>query len=259
MSKVTTLYVSNLSTTIQEDVLRIFFSQFGDITKCVIVKNPHTGEPRGFAFIQFKERASCDSALEGLNEVEFAGQKLAVVLAKPPLEGVVKRKVGKNFNRGGKTWTPGMNFSGAAGPVPPFSGPNSTTGGNFGGGLGAARGGRGRRGRGFQQGTWSQTSGTWGGSGNWNQNTSWNQNTPTWNQTTTSWNQPQVSNPWNQTSTNWNQSGFNPGFSNQFGSMTSFNQPFTPSTTYGSYPVQNPPQQSQQNPARYAPYYTNNN
>jgi RNA recognition motif-containing protein len=84
MEKVTTLYVSNIATTVSDEMLRSLFMQFGEVVKSVIVKNVYTGEPRGFAFVQFKERDNCLNALKHMNDVDFAGQKLAVVLAKPP-------------------------------------------------------------------------------------------------------------------------------------------------------------------------------
>lgn len=84
MEKVTTLFVSKVSACITEDVLKKLFEQFGDIVKCSIVKHPHTGEPRGFAFIEFNDRGSCLRAMTEMESVEFFGQKLSVVLAKPP-------------------------------------------------------------------------------------------------------------------------------------------------------------------------------
>jgi hypothetical protein len=62
--------------------------------KCVIVKYPNTGEPRGFAFIQYKERSACESALAEYNEKELCGQKISVVLAKPPDQETTRKKGG---------------------------------------------------------------------------------------------------------------------------------------------------------------------
>lgn len=53
MSKVTTLYVSQIMVSVSEEQLREVFSPYGSITKCHIVKNP-SGESRGFAFIDYE-------------------------------------------------------------------------------------------------------------------------------------------------------------------------------------------------------------
>jgi len=83
MSTVKTLYVSNLAISIQDDALRNLFSSFGEVAKCVICKNQY-GQPRGFAFVEFKERDCCLEALNALNGTDFGGQKISVVLATPP-------------------------------------------------------------------------------------------------------------------------------------------------------------------------------
>lgn len=53
MSKVTTLYVSQLMVSVNEDQLREVFAPHGEITKCHIVRNSSSGESRGFAFIDY--------------------------------------------------------------------------------------------------------------------------------------------------------------------------------------------------------------
>jgi RNA recognition motif-containing protein len=98
MAKVTTLYVSNLASSVPEDILKLLFSQFGEIVKCVIVKHPYTGEPRGFAFVEYRDRVACETALQEYNETEFCGQKLSVVLAKPPDQETTRKKPA-NWNR----------------------------------------------------------------------------------------------------------------------------------------------------------------
>jgi len=83
LAKVTTIYVSNLSANTTEEELKTLFSPFGEVKKSVIVKNPHTGESRGYSFLEFVERESCIKALS-LDTYEFNGQKLSVHMAKPP-------------------------------------------------------------------------------------------------------------------------------------------------------------------------------
>lgn len=54
MSKVKTLYVSNIPVTVNEQVLVPLFQEYGPVTNCVIVKNQVTKQSRGFAFVEFE-------------------------------------------------------------------------------------------------------------------------------------------------------------------------------------------------------------
>jgi RNA recognition motif-containing protein len=84
MSKVSTLYVTQIAADVTDEQLKELFAQYGELTKCHIVRNPDTNESRGFAFIDFKVRDQCVAAMNALNGSEFHGGKLSVVLAKPP-------------------------------------------------------------------------------------------------------------------------------------------------------------------------------
>ena len=53
MSKVRTLYVSNIAVTVTDPVLTSVFSEYGTINNCVIVKNQQS-QSRGFAFVEFQ-------------------------------------------------------------------------------------------------------------------------------------------------------------------------------------------------------------
>lgn len=57
MAKVQTLYVSNISVTVTEQVLISLFSEYGRVKNCVIVKNLQKVS-RGFAFIEFEVNKS---------------------------------------------------------------------------------------------------------------------------------------------------------------------------------------------------------
>jgi len=83
MSKVTTLYVHGLSADLQEDVLNLLFSQFGEVSKVSIIKSPHTGESKGFGFVTFQERDPTVKALEAMHDTLFMGNKLQIMFAKP--------------------------------------------------------------------------------------------------------------------------------------------------------------------------------
>jgi len=80
-NKARTLLVNNIATTVQEDLLRSLFGAYGTINKCIIVKDQNTGEPKGFAYIEFKDKESCMAALNALNNYEFLGQNLSITIS----------------------------------------------------------------------------------------------------------------------------------------------------------------------------------
>jgi RNA recognition motif-containing protein len=86
MSKVRTLYVSNINLCVTLEQLQGYYSQFGEITNCVIVKNSQ-GMSKGFAFVEFEHRSDCEQAMKYTKNHTFCGQPLNVVLAKPPPGG----------------------------------------------------------------------------------------------------------------------------------------------------------------------------
>lgn len=92
LAKTTTLYVNNVNTTVTEDQLQALFQQFGEVSKCRIVRNTSTNESRGIAFVEFQERESCESAMAQLNDTDFCGSTISVLLARPDTRGANPEK-----------------------------------------------------------------------------------------------------------------------------------------------------------------------
>jgi len=90
-----TLYVGNLDRRVTEYHLMQLFHQFGDLTRVQFMWHHHgelKGQPRGFAFVEFRERDAAAAAVEQANGVELAGRKMNVRFAqeKDPDEGALK-------------------------------------------------------------------------------------------------------------------------------------------------------------------------
>lgn len=60
--KFSKLFVARLSTDTTEESLKLYFEQFGEVAKCVIVKNPSTNQSKGFAFVTFARPESLNQA-----------------------------------------------------------------------------------------------------------------------------------------------------------------------------------------------------
>ncbi|KAM7541552.1 hypothetical protein Aperf_G00000021935 [Anoplocephala perfoliata] len=56
------LFVGGINHKTEEKSLREYFSQYGEIVDVVVMKDSHTGKPRGFGFITFKEASAVDAA-----------------------------------------------------------------------------------------------------------------------------------------------------------------------------------------------------
>ena len=76
------LYVGNMSFGTTEASLEALFSNYGDVQDIAIVKDRHTGRPRGFAFVTMEENAA-RVAMEALNGNDFEERALTVNEAKP--------------------------------------------------------------------------------------------------------------------------------------------------------------------------------
>jgi len=70
------IFVGALETTITEDDVREFFSNFGTVTLVELKMNPATGESRGFAFITFSDEAPVKFILENREMMKMHGKQI---------------------------------------------------------------------------------------------------------------------------------------------------------------------------------------
>jgi cold-inducible RNA-binding protein len=72
------LFVGNLPYDITEAELREYFSTIGPLSYISIPTDRETGRQRGFAFLEFKERAQADEAIRRFDKQSFKGRYLSV-------------------------------------------------------------------------------------------------------------------------------------------------------------------------------------
>jgi cold-inducible RNA-binding protein len=72
------LFVGNLPYDVSEAELRAHFAALGPLSSLVLPTDRDTGKPRGFAFVEFQERADAEEAIRRLNHQAFKGRPLAV-------------------------------------------------------------------------------------------------------------------------------------------------------------------------------------
>jgi RNA recognition motif-containing protein len=138
------LFVGNLPYQATEDDLRTHFAQVGAPTQIVRPLDRETGRARGFAFVEYAERAAAEEAIKRFDGQLFMGRPLAVSEAR------AREDRGPSSGPrpgGGYAPRPGGPGGGFSGPRPGgggFGGPRPGGGGGFGGPRTEAPGAGGR-------------------------------------------------------------------------------------------------------------------
>src|SRR4029079_1364469 len=77
------LFIGNLPYTATEAELREHLSSVGAPTSVVLPVDRETGRPRGFAFVDYADRAVAEEAIRKFDQAPFKGRGLAVSEARP--------------------------------------------------------------------------------------------------------------------------------------------------------------------------------
>ncbi len=72
------LFIGNLPYDVTEAELRAHFAAVGPLVSLALPIDRDTGRPRGFAFVEFRERADAEEAIRRLNNQALKGRPLAV-------------------------------------------------------------------------------------------------------------------------------------------------------------------------------------
>lgn len=77
------LFIGNLPYTASEAELRQHLSSVGEPASVVLPVDRETGRPRGFAFVDYADRAVAEAAIKQFDQQPFKGRPLAVSEARP--------------------------------------------------------------------------------------------------------------------------------------------------------------------------------
>ncbi len=77
----TKLFVGNLPFSATEDEVRSHFEPYGEVLSVNLVTDRHTGQPRGFGFVEMDDEAAKE-AVARLNNTDFGGRALRVDVAR---------------------------------------------------------------------------------------------------------------------------------------------------------------------------------
>lgn len=79
------LYVGGLNYDSTEQDIQELFAGAGAVEKVSLISDRDTGRSKGFAFVEMATDEEALKAIEAYNEFEFAGRKLVVNEARPPM------------------------------------------------------------------------------------------------------------------------------------------------------------------------------
>ena len=133
------LFIGNLPYTATEAELREHLSSVGVPASVVLPVDRETGRPRGFAFVDYADRAVAEEAIRKFDQAPFKGRGLAVSEARPREErgpGGPPRPGGFSSPRPGGFSGPPRPGGGPSGYAPRPGGFTPRPGGFTGGGTG---------------------------------------------------------------------------------------------------------------------------
>jgi len=80
------IYVGNLSWEVNDEDLRSYFSEFGEVASAAVIKDKFSGRSRGFGFVEMPKNEEADAAIKGLDGKDLKGRDIRVNEARPRTE-----------------------------------------------------------------------------------------------------------------------------------------------------------------------------
>jgi RNA recognition motif-containing protein len=108
------IYVSNLSFNIQDEDLREFFAEYGDVTSAKVITDKFTGKSRGFGFVEMSDDEAAKKAIAELDQASVDNRTIRVMEAKPKEDKPSRSGGGGGGFRGGNGGG-GFNNGGSGG------------------------------------------------------------------------------------------------------------------------------------------------
>ena len=108
------IYVSNLSFNVQDEDLREFFTEYGEVTSAKVITDKFTGKSRGFGFVEMPDDEAAKKAIAELDNGTVEGRNIRVMEAKPK-EDRPARSGGGGFGGGNRGGGYGGNSGGGGG------------------------------------------------------------------------------------------------------------------------------------------------
>ena len=95
------IYVSNLSFNVQDEDLKDFFAEYGEVSSAKVITDKFTGKSRGFGFVEMSDDDAAKKAIAELDQATVEGRNIRVMEAKPKEEKPQRSGGGFRSNSGG--------------------------------------------------------------------------------------------------------------------------------------------------------------
>lgn len=92
------IYVSNLSFAVQDEDLREFFAEYGEVSSAKVIMDKFTNRSKGFGFVEMPDDAAAQKAIQELDGGVVDGRAIKVMVAKPKEERDRKSKPSYSSN-----------------------------------------------------------------------------------------------------------------------------------------------------------------
>ncbi len=77
------IYVSNLSFNVEDEDLRSYFADYGEVSSAKVILDKATNRSRGFGFVEMPDDAAAQKAIAELDGATVDGRAIKVTEARP--------------------------------------------------------------------------------------------------------------------------------------------------------------------------------
>ena len=99
------IYVSNLGFSVQDEDLREYFAEYGEVGSAKVITDKFTNRSRGFGFVEMADEEAAQKAIKELNGAVVEGRSISVTVARPREERPNnKRSFSGGGGGGGNRW-----------------------------------------------------------------------------------------------------------------------------------------------------------
>ena len=95
------IYVSNLSFNVQDEDLKSYFAEYGEVSSAKVITDKFTNRSRGFGFVEMADEAAAQKAIAELDGATVDGRAIKVNVAKPREE---RSNSNERRSFAGKSW-----------------------------------------------------------------------------------------------------------------------------------------------------------
>jgi RNA recognition motif-containing protein len=98
------IYVSNLSFNVQDEDLKSYFADYGEVTSAKVISDKETGRSRGFGFVEMSDDTAAQKAIAELDGATVDGRAIKVSVAKPREERSGGNNNRRSFSNSNSRW-----------------------------------------------------------------------------------------------------------------------------------------------------------